>query len=130
MNVGCCFLLAVVCLVAAGDGEYVEVSRCCSPGEILKIVKNSGKRLGGGRNDRGDEYVPKCVRSRKALKDNLEGSTVTVFEQLDIHPEEFMIDGKNEKLVVFNYTEVMLPSCTLGRKIQIVSLKSSGWCVE
>ena len=127
---GWLYLLVVVCLGAGGGGEYVGGSRCCPPGRILKIVKNNGRRLGGGRKDRGDEYVPTCVRSRKALKDDLENSTITVLEELDFNAEEFMIDEKNKKLVVFNYTEVMLPRCTLGRKFQMVSLKSSGWYIE
>merc|ERR1719153_563773 len=73
------------------------------------IVRNNGRKLGG--KERGDEYIPKCVRNRRAPKDTLEGSTITVY------------DGGDEDLVVVKKTGVQLPACTLGRKFQMVSLK-------
>merc|ERR1711909_188257 len=84
-------------------------SMCCPAGRVLKIVKNNGRKLGG--KERGDEYIPKCVRNRRAAKDTLEGSTITVD------------DGGDEDLVVVKKTGVQLPACTLGRKFQMVSLK-------
>merc|ERR1719435_713953 len=83
---------------------------CCPAGRVLKMVKNNGKRLGGYRKERGDEYIPKCVRNRRAPKDTLEGSSITV------------VDGGKEDLLVVKKTGVQLPACTLGRKFQMVSL--------
>merc|ERR1719370_2005252 len=82
---------------------------CCPAGRVLKIVKNNGKRLGGCRKERGDEYIPKCVRNRRAPKDTLEESSIAM-------------DG-----AVYNIkkTGVQLPACTLGRKFQMVKLKGS-----
>jgi len=82
---------------------------CCPAGRVLKIVKNNGRKLGG--KERGDEYIPKCVRNRRAPKDTLEGSTITVD------------DGGDEDLVVVKKTGVQLPACTLGTMFQMVSLK-------
>ena len=108
------YLLPAVWLVAVAGGQDVGVSMCCPAGRVLKMVKNNGKRLGGYRKERGDEYIPKCVRNRRAPKDTLEGSTITVR------------DGENEDLVVVKKTGVQLPSCTLGRKFRMVSLKHKG----
>merc|ERR1719317_1415655 len=105
------YLLPAVWLVAVAGGQDVGVSMCCPTGRVLKMAKNNGKRLGGYRKERGDEYIPKCVRNRRAPKDTLEGSTIAVR------------DGENEDLVVVKKTGVQLPSCTLGRKFQMVSLK-------
>ena len=115
MGVGWLYLLAVVYLVSVAVGEDVGVSMCCPTGRVLKMVKNNARKLGGYRVQRGDEYIPKCVRSRKAPKDTLEGSTITV------------VDNENvEDLMVVKKTGVMLPSCVLGRKFQMVSLESKG----
>merc|ERR1712142_1046782 len=94
-------------------GEDVGVSMCCPTGRVLKMVKNNARKLGGYRVQRGDEYIPKCVRSRKAPKDTLEGSTIAVVDDENI-----------EDLMVVKKTGVMLPSCVLGRKFQMVSLES------
>jgi len=113
MGVGWLYLLAVVYLVSVAVGEDVGVSMCCPTGRVLKMVKNNARKLGGYRVQRGDEYIPKCVRSRKAPKDTLEGSTIAV------------VDDENvEDLMVVKKTGVMLPSCVLGRKFQMVSLES------
>ena len=112
-------LLSASCLGAAVNGEdAVGVSMCCPEGRVLKIVRNPAKTLGGWRRNRGDEYIPKCVRSRRAPKDTLDGSPVTVTDD----------EGSgDDKLVVVKKTGVMLPSCSLGLKYQMVSLKRSGW---
>ena len=111
------YLLPAVWLVAVAGGQDVGVSMCCPTGRVLKMVKNNGERLGAYRHrkERGDEYIPKCVRNWRAPKDTLEGSTITVN------------NGENEDLVVVKKTGVNLPACTLGRKFQMVSLKSKGW---
>merc|ERR1711970_1552800 len=111
MGGGWLYLLSAVWLVAVVGGEDVGVSMCCPAGRVLKTVRNNGKRLGGYRKERGDEYIPKCVRNRRAPKDTLEGSSITV-----------VASGK-EDLVVVKKTDVQLPACTLGRKFQMVSLK-------
>jgi len=111
MGGGWLYLLSAVWLVAVVGGEDVGVSMCCPAGRVLKMVKNNGKRLGGYRKERGDEYIPKCVRNRRAPKDTLEGSSITV------------VDGEKEDLVTVKKTGVQLPACTLGRKFQMVSLK-------
>ena len=108
------YLLPAVWLVAGVGGQDVGVSMCCPTGRVLKMVKNN-KRLGWSRKERGDEYIPKCVRNRRAPKDTLEGSTIAV------------VDGENEDLAVVKKTGVKLPSCTWGRKFQMVSLKGKGW---
>merc|ERR1719347_2057748 len=105
------YLLPAVWLVAVTGGQDVGVSMCCPAGRVLKMVKNNGKRLGGYRKERGDEYVPKCVRNRRAPKDTLEGSSIIV------------IDGEVGEDAVVKKTGVQLPSCTLGRRFQMVSLK-------
>merc|ERR1711970_138647 len=109
MGGGWLYLLSAVWLLAIAGGQDVGVSMCCPAGRVLKIVKNNGRKLGG--KERGDEYIPKCVRDRRAPKDTLEGSTITVD------------DGGDEDLVVVKKTGVQLPACTLGRKFQMVSLK-------
>jgi len=109
MGGGWLYLLSAVWLLAIAGGQDVGVSMCCPAGRVLKIVKNNGRKLGG--KERGDEYIPKCVRNRRAPKDNLEGSTITVD------------DGGDEDHVVVKKTGVQLPACTLGRKFQMVSLK-------
>merc|ERR1711970_453388 len=109
MGGGWLYLLSAVWLLAIAGGQDVGVSMCCPAGRVLKIVKNNGRKLGG--KERGDEYIPKCVRNRRAAKDTLEGSTITVY------------DGGDEDLVVVKKTGVQLPACTLGRKFQMVSLK-------
>merc|ERR1711970_1518769 len=109
MGGGWLYLLSAVWLLAIAGGQDVGVSMCCPAGRVLKIVKNNGRKLGG--KGRGDEYIPKCVRNRRAPKDTLEGSTITVD------------DGGDEDLVVVKKTGVQLPACTLGRKFQMVSLK-------
>ena len=111
MGGGWLYLLPALWLVAAAGGQDVGVTMCCPPGRVLKMVK-SGR---GMRKERGDGYTPKCVRNRRAPTDTLEGSTITVN------------DGDNEDLVVVKKTEVNLPACTLGRKFQMVSLKTKGW---
>merc|ERR1719431_1176492 len=111
MGGGWLYLLPAVWLVAGVGGQDVGVSMCCPRGRVLKMVKNN-KRLGWSRKERGDEYIPKCVRNRRAPKDTLEGSTIAV------------VDGENEDLVVVKKTGVKLPACTIGRKFQMVSLKS------
>jgi len=111
MGGGWLYLLSAVWLVAVVGGEDVGVSMCCPAGRVLKMVKNNGKRLGGYRKERGDEYIPKCVRNRRAPKDTLEGSSITV------------VDGEKKDLVTVKKTGVQLPACTLGRKFQMVSLK-------
>merc|ERR1719435_525317 len=108
MGGGWLYLLYAVWLLAIAGGQDVGVSMCCPAGRVLKIVKNNGRKLGG--KERGDEYIPKCVRNRRAAKDTLEGSTITVD------------DGGDEDLVVVKKTGVQLPACTLGRKFQMVSL--------
>jgi len=110
MGGGWLYLLSAVWLLAIAGGQDVGVSMCCPAGRVLKIVKNNGRKLGG--KERGDEYIPKCVRNRRAPKDTLEGSTIAV------------VDGENEDLVVVKKTGVKLPACTIGRKFQMVSLKS------
>merc|ERR1719320_2138514 len=105
------YLLPAVWLVAVAGGQDVGVSMCCPAGRVLKMVKNNGKRLGGYRKERGDEYIPKCVRNRRAPKDTLEGWIVV------IDGDGIEEDGEIKK------TGVQLPSCTLGRKFQMVSLK-------
>merc|ERR1719347_1073836 len=105
------YLLPAVWLVAVTGGQDVGVSMCCPAGRVLKMVKNNGKRLGGYRKERGDEYVPKCVRNRRAPKDTLEGSSIIV------------MDGEVGEEAVVKKTGVQLPSCTLGRRFQMVSLK-------
>jgi len=112
MGGGWLYLLFAGWLVAVVVGQELGVTMCCPAGRVLKIVKNNGKRLGGWRKERGDEYIPKCVRNRRAPKDTLEGSTIAV------------VDGENEDLVVVKKTGVKLPACTIGRKFQMVSLKS------
>merc|ERR1711970_1167999 len=112
MGGGWLYLLSAVWLVAVVGGEDLGVSMCCPSGRILKMVKNNGKRLGGYRKERGDEYIPKCVRNRRGPKDTLEGSTIAV------------VDGEDEALVVVKKTGVQLPACTVGRKFQMVSLSS------
>jgi len=111
MGGGWLYLLSAGWLVAVVVGQELGVTMCCPAGRVLKIVKNNGRRLGGWRKERGDEYIPKCVRNRRAPKDTLEGSTITVD------------DGGDEDLVVVKKTGVQLPACTLGRKFQMVSLK-------
>jgi len=111
MGGGWLYLLPAVWLVAGVGGQDVGVSMCCPTGRVLKMVKNN-KRLGWSRKERGDEYIPKCVRNRRAPKDTLEGSTIAV------------VDGENEDFVVVKKTGVKLPACTIGRKFQMVSLKS------
>ena len=65
---------------------------------MLKIVRNPVKRW-------GDEYIPKCVRSRRAPKDTLDGSPITVTDD----------EGSgDEKLVVVKKTGVMLPIAHWG----------------
>merc|ERR1711970_969900 len=112
MGGGWLYLLPAVWLVAVVGGQDVGVSMCCPAGRVLKMVKNNGKRLGGWRRERGDEYIPKCVRNRRGPKDTLEGSTIAV------------VDGTDEALVVVKKTGVQLPACTVGRKFQMVSLSS------
>jgi len=114
MGGGWLYLLFAGWLVAVVVGQELGVTMCCPAGRVLKIVKNNGKRLGGWRKERGDEYIPKCVRNRRAPKDTLEGSTITVD------------DGGYEDLVVVKKTGVQLPACTLGKKFQMVSLKGKG----
>jgi len=109
MGGGWLYLLSAVWLLAIAGGQDVGVSMCCPAGRVLKIVKNNGRKLGG--KERGDEYIPKCVRNRRAPKDTLEGSTITVD------------DGGDEDLVVVKKTGVQLPACTLGTMFQMVSLK-------
>jgi len=111
MGGGWLYLLSAGWLVAVVVGQELGVTMCCPAGRVLKIVKNNGRRLGGWRKERGDEYIPKCVRNRRAPKDTLEGSTITVD------------DGGDEDLVVVKKTGVQLPACTLGTMFQMVSLK-------
>ena len=86
---------------------------------MLKMVQNQGKKLGGWRTERGDEYIPKCVRSRRAPKDTLDGSPISVVDE--------DIDGSgSEKVMLVNKTEVSMPRCALGIKFQIISWKGSG----
>ena len=114
-----CCLLALACLVVVVVGEHVGVTMCCPEGMVLKIMKNKGKRLGGWWQDvRGDEYVPKCMRSRKVSNDthDLEGSLVTVVDtNVDGHNGE-KVDRKTglkagEKSMILKKTGVKLPSC-------------------
>jgi len=109
MGGGWLYLLFAGWLVAVVVGQELGVTMCCPAGRVLKIVKNNGKRLGGWRKERGDEYIPKCVRNRRAPKDTLEESSIS-------------IDG-----AVYNIkkTGVQLPACTLGRKFQMVSLSDT-----
>merc|ERR1712013_278137 len=107
------YLIPAVWLVAVAGGQDVGVTMCCPTGRVLKMVKNNGKRLGGYRKERGDEYIPKCVRNRRAPKDTLEGSSIIVISDDGVDEE----DGDVKK------TGVQLPSCTLGRKFQMVSLR-------
>jgi len=126
MGGGWLFLLSSVWLVAAAAaGQDVGVSMCCPAGRVLKMVKNNGKRLGGERRgmSRGDEYIPKCVRSRRAPKDALEGSTITVVDEEYSGLTEMSAAG--ERSVVVRKTEVRMPSCHLGRKFQMVRLTGS-----
>merc|ERR1719474_1276505 len=106
MGGGWLYLLSAGWLVAVVVGQELGVTMCCPAGRVLKIVKNNGRRLGGCRKERGDEYIPKCVRNRRAPKDTLEESSIAM-------------DG-----AVYNIkkTGVQLPACTLGRKFQMVSL--------
>ena len=127
MGGGWLFLLSSVWLVAAAaGGQDVGVSMCCPAGRVLKMVKNNGKRLGGERRgmSRGDEYIPKCVRSRRAPKNALEGSTITVVDKEYSGLTEMPAAG--ERSVVVRKTEVRMPSCHLGRKFQMVRLTGSG----
>merc|ERR1719186_1078337 len=55
------------------------------------------------------DTVAKCVRSRRMAKDTLDGATISVADDV-------------KEMVVKN-TGVMLPSCPLGLKYQIVNLK-------
>ena len=80
------------------------------------MVRNNGKKLGGWRKERGDDYIPKCVRSRKTPKDTLDGSTITVLNEEDATELEMTVKKSG----------VMIPACSLGRKFQMVSLKGSG----
>merc|ERR1719153_758957 len=109
MGGGWLYLLSAVWLAAVVVGQELGVTMCCPAGRVLKIVKNNGKRLGGWRKERGDEYIPKCVRNRRAPKDTLEESLIAM-------------DG-----AVYNIkkTGVQLPACTLGRKFQMVSLSDT-----
>merc|ERR1719153_2092176 len=109
MGGGWLYLLSAGWLVAVVVGQELGVTMCCPAGRVLKIVKNNGKRLGGWRKERGDEYIPKCVRNRRAPKDTLEESSIAM-------------DG-----AVYNIkkTGVQLPACTLGRKFQMVSLSDT-----
>jgi len=114
-----CLLLALVCLVVVVTGEHVGVTMCCPEGRILQIMRNKGKRLGGWMNDRGDEYIPRCLKSRRAINDTLEGSTLTVVD-LD---KASMKTG--ERSMILEKTGVKLPSCSIGLKFQMISLKGS-----
>merc|ERR1719153_2235253 len=109
MGGGWLYLLSAGWLVAVVVGEELGVTMCCPAGRVLKIVKNNGKRLGGWGKERGDEYIPKCVRNRRVPKDTLEESSIAM-------------DG-----AVYNIkkTGVQLPACTLGRKFQMVSLSDT-----
>merc|ERR1719153_826064 len=109
MGGGWLCLLSAGWLVAVVVGQELGVTMCCPAGRVLKIVKNNGRRLGGWRKERGDEYIPKCVRNRRVPKDTLEESSIAM-------------DG-----AVYNIkkTGVQLPACTLGRKFQMVSLSDT-----
>merc|ERR1719153_1462285 len=109
MGGGWLYLLSAGWLVAVVVGQELGVTMCCPAGRVLKIVKNNGRRLGGWGKERGDEYIPKCVRNRRAPKDTLEESSIAM-------------DG-----AVYNIkkTGVQLPACTLGRKFQMVSLSDT-----
>jgi len=122
MGGGWLCLLAAVYLVGV-QGEDVGVSMCCPAGRILKIVKNNGKKLGGWRKERGEDYIPKCVRSRRGPKDTLDGSSIVVVQD-DMAGLDGMT-GAGEKPMVAKNTGVMMPSCSLGRKFQMVNLKAS-----
>ena len=127
MGGGWLYLLPAVWLAAVASGQDVGVSMCCPAGRVLKIMKNNGKRLGGWapwKDSRGDEYIPMCVRSRRAPKDTLEGSTITVVDEEYSGLTEMSAAG--EKSVVVKKTGVKMPSCQLGRKFQMVKLKGSG----
>ena len=123
MGGGWLCLLAAVYLVGV-QGEDVGVSMCCPAGRILKIVKNNGKKLGGWRKERGEDYIPKCVRSRRGPKDTLDGSSIVVVQD-DMAGLDGMT-GAGEKPMVAKKTGVMMPRCSLGRKFQMVNLKASG----
>merc|ERR1719153_290732 len=109
MGGGWLYLLSAGWLVAVVVGQELGVTMCCPAGRVLKIVKNNGRRLGGWGKERGDEYIPKCVRNRRVPKDTLEESSIAM-------------DG-----AVYNIkkTGVQLPACTLGRKFQMVSLSDT-----
>ena len=125
---GWLYPLSAVWLVAVTGGQDVGVTMCCPPGRLLKIVRNNGRRWivkrRDGWMDRGDEYIPKCVRKRGAPKDTLEGSTITVVDEEYSGLTEMSAAG--EKSAVVKKTGVKMPSCHLGRKFQMVKLKGSG----
>jgi len=100
-------LLYASCLGAAVNGEdAVGVSMCCPAGRSLKLVR---AEYGPGMSGIYSDTVPKCVRSRRMAKDTLDGATISVAD--------------DEKEMVVKKTGVMLPSCPLGLKWQIVNLK-------
>merc|ERR1719153_1361668 len=109
MGGGWLYLLSAGWLVAVVVGQELGVTMCCPAGRVLKIVKNNGRRLGGWGKERGDEYIPKCVRNRRAPKDTLEESSIAM-------------DGA---VYDIKKTGVQLPACTLGRKFQMVSLSDT-----
>ena len=103
-------------MAAVTGDDSVGVTMCCPEGRVLKLVPptNSKPWLGGRTRKSREDYVPKCVRSRRAPKDTLDGGTITVTDE----------DGL-QKEVVAKKTGVMLPSCPLALRVQLVSLNMS-----
>jgi len=126
-----CFLLALLYLVVVVTEEHVRVTMCCPEGRILQIRRNKGKRLGRWLNDRGDDYIPRCVRSRRALNDtlDLEGSTTSVVDfvgEKTGREHERKVGRKNgERSMILKKNDVKLPSCSLGIRFQMINFKGS-----
>ena len=117
VSMGWTYLAGASCLVEAVTGDdSVGVTMFCPDGRVLKLgPPTNGRRwLGRWRRKSPEDYVPKCVRSRRAPKDTLDGGTITVTDE----------DGL-QKEVVAKKTAVMMPSCPLALRVQLVSLNMS-----
>ena len=99
-------------MAAVTADDSVGVTMCCPEGRVLKLVPptNSKPWFGGRTRKSREDYVPKCVRSRRAPKDTLDGGAIIVTDE----------DGL-EKEVVAKKTGLMLPSCPLALRVQLVS---------